>query len=68
MTKDYVWNSAICRCEDGKCLASIMNDSAIMCDESYIKKTKTTPTNIIEKKQLLKLKGSIFYLHFYQLL
>ena len=23
-----------------------MNDSAIMCDESYIKKTKTTPTNI----------------------
>ena len=46
MTKDYVWNSAICRCEDGKCLASIMNDSAIMCDESYIKKTKTTPTNI----------------------
>ena len=46
MTKDYVWNSAICRCEDGKCLASIMNDSAIMCDESYIKKTKTTQTNI----------------------
>ena len=45
-----------------------MNDSAIMCDESYIKKAKTTPTNIIEKKQPLKLKSSIFYLHFYQLL
>ena len=27
--KDYVWNSATCNCENGKYLASIMNDSAM---------------------------------------
>ena len=31
--KDYVWNPATCSCENGKYLASIMDDSAIMCDE-----------------------------------
>ena len=29
--KKYVWNSSIC--ENGKHLASIMNDSVITCDE-----------------------------------
>ena len=36
--KDYVWNPAICNCENGKYLASIMDDLAITCDkiiESY---------------------------------
>ena len=31
--KDYVWNPATCNCENGKYLASIINDSAIVCDE-----------------------------------
>ena len=31
--KDYVWNPATCNCENGKNLASIMNDSAIMRDK-----------------------------------
>ena len=31
--KDYIWNPATCSCENGKYLASIMNDSAIMCHE-----------------------------------
>ena len=31
--KDYVWNPVTCNCENGKYLASIMDDSAIMCDE-----------------------------------
>ena len=31
--KDYIWNPAACSCENGKYLASIMDDSAIMCDE-----------------------------------
>ena len=31
--KDYVWNPATCNCENGKYLASVMDDSAIMCDE-----------------------------------
>ena len=32
-TKNYVWNPATCNCENGKYLASIMDDSAIICDE-----------------------------------
>ena len=32
-TKSYVWNPATCNCENGKYLASIMDDSAIICDE-----------------------------------
>ena len=31
--KDYVWNPAPCNCKNGKYLASIMIDSAIICDE-----------------------------------
>ena len=31
--KDYVWNPATYNCKDGKYLASIMDDSAIKCDE-----------------------------------
>ena len=31
--EDYVWNPAICNCENGKYLASIMDDSGIICDE-----------------------------------
>ena len=30
---DYVWNPDIYNCENGKYLASIMDDSTIMCDE-----------------------------------
>ena len=36
--KYYVWNLATCNCENGKYFASIMDDSAITCDdiiESY---------------------------------
>ena len=57
--KEYIWNSAACNCENGKHLASIMEDSAIMCDEiieSYEEEKK-----INEKKQSVI---SIFYLHF----
>ena len=38
------WNPATCGCKNGKYLASIMNDSAIACDEvteSYDEQTKT---------------------------
>ena len=31
--KDYIWNPATGSCENGKYLASIIDDSAIMCDE-----------------------------------
>ena len=32
--KYYIWNPATCVCENGKYLASIMDDSAIICDEA----------------------------------
>ena len=31
--KKYLWNPAICSCENRKYLAIIMDDSAIICDE-----------------------------------
>ena len=31
--KNYIWNSATCSCENGKYLASIIDDSVITCDE-----------------------------------
>ena len=30
--KDYMWNPATCSCKNGKYLASITDDSVIMCD------------------------------------
>ena len=45
-----------------------MDDSAITCDEvieSYDEEIKTVPTNFNEKKQPVKCKTSIFYLHFH---
>ena len=31
--KDYIWNLSTCSCKNGKYLGSIMDDSAITCDE-----------------------------------
>ena len=55
--KGYVWNSSTCSCENGKYLASIVDDSTIICDEvieSYDEEIKTTPTNFNEKKVTCK--------------
>ena len=55
--KDYVRNSSTCSCENGKYLASIMDNSAIMCDEvkeSNNEETKTIRTNFNEKKGTCK--------------
>ena len=46
--KDYVWNPGTCNCENGKYLASIMDDSAIMCDE--IIESYKEEANFNEKK------------------
>ena len=46
--KDYVFNPATCNCENGKYLASILDDSAITCDE--IIKTCHEETSLNEKK------------------
>ena len=54
--KDYIWHVAsTCSCENGKYLASVMDDSAIACDgvlESHDKETKTIPTNFNERKEI----------------
>ena len=54
---DYVWSRTTCSCENGKYLASIMDDSVIMCDEiiqSYNQGTKTVTTNFNEKNILCR--------------
>ena len=46
-----------CICENGKYLASILDDSMIMCSEvikSYDEKIKTIPTNFNDKKVTCK--------------
>ena len=56
--KDYIWNPSTYSFENGQCLESIVNDSAIMCDEiieSYVKETKTIPTNFNEKIAICKM-------------
>ena len=48
--KDHIQNPVTCSCENGKYLASIIDDSVITCDE-IIEETNTVPTNFNEKKQ-----------------
>ena len=44
--KNHIWNPATCSCENGKYLASIVDDSMITCDE-ITKETKTIPTTTV---------------------
>ena len=73
--KDYVWYPVTCNCENGKYLASIMDDSAIICDEvidadADKEANSNNETNFNEKKQLstaiaLSIAVSIYcYYHF----
>ena len=51
--KKIIWNPSTSSCKNRKYLASIMDDSAIRCDEVielWDKKTKSIPTNFNEKK------------------
>ena len=60
---NYVWNPATCNCDNGKYLASIMDDSANICDE--IIESYDDEKNFNEKKQPAACQIPIFYLHFY---
>ena len=65
--KMYILNPATCSCENGKDLASIMDDSAITCDEiieSSGKETETIPTNFNEKKATCKTQNFYIFLAF----
>ena len=50
--KDYTWNPSTCSYENGKCLASIMDDLTIVCVEIMNAEAKSydEETNFIEKK------------------
>ena len=67
--EDYFWNPAACNCKNGKYLASIMDDSAIMCGE--IIESYEEETNFKEKKkQPVKHKISIFsiFINYYTII
>ena len=51
--KGYIWNPAICSCENGKYLASIIDHSVNTCDEIR-GETKTIPINFNEKRLIVK--------------
>ena len=56
--KDYIWNPARCSYENGKYLASIMDDSAITCDEvieSYDEKQKLFQQILMKSIRPLKI-------------
>ena len=60
--KDYPWNPATCNCENGKYLASIIDDLLITCDEIIDAEDK----NFNEKNATCKTKKkSVFYLPFH---
>ena len=61
--KDYIWHCSKCICENGKYLASIMDDSTIICDE-VIEEIKTIRTNFNEKKVNCKTQFSFILLAF----
>ena len=58
-----IYESKTYSCENGKYVASIMDDSAITCDEiiaSYDEETKTIPKYFNEKKATCKMQS--FYI------
>ena len=59
-------NSAICSCENGKYLASIIDDDSVVTCDGVVEEKKTVPTNFNKKKKkLAKHKIFIFYVPFY---
>ena len=62
--KDYIWNPVTCNCENGKYLASVIDDSVIMCDD-IIEETKTVTTSFNEKNAIYKTKDFYILLAFF---
>ena len=65
--KYYVCNTATCNYENGKYLASVLDDSAVSSDEikeSYKEETKAIPSNFYEKKAIHKLQNFYILLTF----
>ena len=69
--KDYIWNPDTCSYENSKYLASIIDNSAIMCDgiidaeaKSYDEETKTVTTNFNKENVICKTKKLYILLAF----
>ena len=60
--KSCIWNPATCSCENGKYLASIMDNSAITCNEIVEEEIKTVTTNFNERKEFIKQKTLLAFL------
>ena len=56
--KDYIWNPATCNCENGKYLGSVMDDSAVTCDEII----SAEETHFNKKKKIEIVKHKIYVL------
>ena len=52
MWKNYIWNPATFNFENGKYLASIMDDSTIICDE--VLESSDEKINFNQKKAICK--------------
>ena len=62
--KDYLWNPGTCSCENGRYLASIMDDWVMTCDQIFEEETKTVTTNFNEKNAICKTKNVYILLAF----
>ena len=50
----YIWNPALLSGKNGKYLASVIDDSVIICDKIiHVEKTKTVTRNFNEKKNAI---------------
>ena len=57
--KDYIWNLSTCSCKNRNYLASIMDDSAITCDE--IIESYDEETNFNEKEANCKTQKFLYF-------
>ena len=62
--KDYLWNPGTCSCENGRYLASIMDDWVMKCDKIFEEETNTVTTNFNEKNAICKTKNVYILLAF----
>ena len=60
--KDYIWNPATCSCE--KYLASVMDDSLIICDEVIDAEAKSKTKTNFNKKAAYKSQNLYILLEF----
>ena len=54
-------NSAICSCENGKYLASIIDDDSVVTCDGVVEEKKTVPTNFNKKKKNLQNTKSLYF-------